>query len=134
MVAASGAKLLTKNPDQRLGCKGNRAKGVKGHPMFKDINFKRPEAHMLDGPFCPDVIESECFKDINESENDENVALVLEKKTCQPVPNPKRGFFCRLLRRGNSVRGKALAWLRAIADSTQHFSFCVARPDVQLSR
>lgn len=48
---------------------------------------------------CMQMIESECFRDISESENDENVALVLEKKTCQPVPNPKRGFFYRLLRR-----------------------------------
>lgn len=48
-------QLLTKNPNQRLGCKGDGAAGVKGHPVFKNINFKRLEANMLDPPFCPDV-------------------------------------------------------------------------------
>ncbi|KAG8508655.1 G protein-coupled receptor kinase 4, partial [Galemys pyrenaicus] len=47
--------LLTKNPKQRLGCAGDGAAGVKEHPVFKDINFKRLEANMLEPPFCPDV-------------------------------------------------------------------------------
>ncbi|GAB5570997.1 G protein-coupled receptor kinase 4 isoform X10 [Prionailurus iriomotensis] len=46
--------LLTKNPRQRLGFSGGAAE-VKGHPVFKDINFKKLEANMLDPPFCPDV-------------------------------------------------------------------------------
>ncbi|XP_053433946.1 G protein-coupled receptor kinase 4 isoform X6 [Nycticebus coucang] len=46
--------LLTKNPHERLGCKGDGAAGVKQHPVFKDINFRRLEANMLDPPFCPD--------------------------------------------------------------------------------
>jgi len=45
--------LLTKNPKQRLGSKAGVAE-VKAHPVFKDINFKRLEANMLDPPFCPD--------------------------------------------------------------------------------
>uniref|UniRef100_A0A9L0TFD8 G protein-coupled receptor kinase n=2 Tax=Equus TaxID=9789 RepID=A0A9L0TFD8_HORSE len=135
--------LLTKNPNQRLGCKGDGAAGVKGHPVFKNINFKRLEANMLDPPFCPDpraiyckdvldidqfstvkgvyldttddtfysqfvtgcvsipwqneMIESECFKDINESENGENMALDRKEKTRQALPKSKRGFFYRLL-------------------------------------
>lgn len=28
---------------------------MKAHPVFKDINFKRLEANMLEPPFCPDV-------------------------------------------------------------------------------
>lgn len=48
------AQLLTKNPRQRLGFSGGAAE-VKGHPVFKDINFKKLEANMLDPPFCPDV-------------------------------------------------------------------------------
>ncbi|KAI5261776.1 G Protein-Coupled Receptor Kinase 4 [Manis pentadactyla] len=91
---------------------GDGAKGVRGHPVFKDINFKRLEARTPDPPFCPDMIGSECFRDISESENDENVALVLEKKTCQPVPSPKRGFFYRLLRRGSVARGVRPACIR----------------------
>uniref|UniRef100_A0A673TSL2 G protein-coupled receptor kinase n=1 Tax=Suricata suricatta TaxID=37032 RepID=A0A673TSL2_SURSU len=45
--------LLTKSPKRRLGCRGGAAE-VKGHPVFKDINFKRLEANMLDPPFRPD--------------------------------------------------------------------------------
>lgn len=46
--------LLTKDPKQRLGCKGDGASGVRRHPVFKNINFKRLEVHMLEPPFCPD--------------------------------------------------------------------------------
>lgn len=28
---------------------------MKQHPVFKDINFRRLEVHMLEPPFCPDV-------------------------------------------------------------------------------
>ncbi|XP_039087986.1 G protein-coupled receptor kinase 4 isoform X2 [Hyaena hyaena] len=142
--------LLTKNPKQRLGYRGG-AEEVKGHPVFKDINFKRLEANMLEPPFCPDpravyckdvveinrfstvrgvyldntdgtfygqfatgcvsipwqneMIESGCFKDINESDTEEYVALGLGEKLHRPVPKPKRGFFYRLLRRGGCVSG-----------------------------
>ncbi|XP_043303779.1 G protein-coupled receptor kinase 4 isoform X2 [Cervus canadensis] len=137
--------LLTKDPKQRLGCRGEGAAEVKGHPVFRDINFRRLEAHMLDPPFHPDpqavyckdildieqfsavrgihldstdsgfysefvtgcvsipwqneMIESECFKDINEIENEP--VLEPDEKTDQHVPRPqKRGFFYRLFSRG----------------------------------
>uniref|UniRef100_A0A8C0D0T0 G protein-coupled receptor kinase n=1 Tax=Balaenoptera musculus TaxID=9771 RepID=A0A8C0D0T0_BALMU len=139
--------LLTKDPKQRLGCRGEGVAEVKGHPVFRDINFKRLEAHMLDPPFRPDpqavycrdvldieqfsrvkgihldstdytfygqfvtgcvsipwqneMIESECFKDINERGN---VALDPEEKTYQPAPKQKRGFFHRLFTRGVRVK------------------------------
>uniref|UniRef100_A0A667GDP1 G protein-coupled receptor kinase n=1 Tax=Lynx canadensis TaxID=61383 RepID=A0A667GDP1_LYNCA len=142
--------LLTKNPRQRLGFSGAAAE-VKGHPVFKDINFKKLAANMLDPPFCPDpkavyckdvvdidqfstvrgvyldttddtfysqfatgsvsipwqneMIESGCFKDINESDTGEYVALDLQETLCHPVPKPKRGFFYRLLRRGGCING-----------------------------
>ncbi|XP_045330704.1 G protein-coupled receptor kinase 4 isoform X4 [Leopardus geoffroyi] len=146
----AASSLLTKNPRQRLGCSGGAAE-VKGHPVFKDINFKKLEANMLDPPFCPDpkavycknvvdidqfstvrgvyldttddtfysqfatgsvsipwqneMIESGCFKDINESDTGEYVALDLQETLCHPVPKPKRGFFYRLLRRGGCISG-----------------------------
>uniref|UniRef100_A0A669E2P7 G protein-coupled receptor kinase n=1 Tax=Oreochromis niloticus TaxID=8128 RepID=A0A669E2P7_ORENI len=48
------AKLLTKDPKQRLGCKADGAAGVKAHSFFKNINFKRMEAGMVEPPFVPD--------------------------------------------------------------------------------
>uniref|UniRef100_A0A452FKS4 G protein-coupled receptor kinase n=1 Tax=Capra hircus TaxID=9925 RepID=A0A452FKS4_CAPHI len=55
--------LLTKDPAQRLGCRGEGAAEVKGHPVFRDINFRQLEAHMLDPPFHPDPQAVYC-KDI----------------------------------------------------------------------
>nr|KAF6280157.1 G protein-coupled receptor kinase 4 [Pipistrellus kuhlii] len=46
--------LLTKNHKERLGCMGDGAAGVRKHPVFQNINFKRLEVHMLEPPFCPD--------------------------------------------------------------------------------
>uniref|UniRef100_A0A674MNU4 G protein-coupled receptor kinase n=1 Tax=Takifugu rubripes TaxID=31033 RepID=A0A674MNU4_TAKRU len=47
-------QLLAKDPKERLGCQGRGATEVKEHPIFRNINFKRLEANMLDPPFCPD--------------------------------------------------------------------------------
>uniref|UniRef100_A0A8C0DBB9 G protein-coupled receptor kinase n=1 Tax=Balaenoptera musculus TaxID=9771 RepID=A0A8C0DBB9_BALMU len=46
--------LLTKDAKQRLGCREERAAEVKRHPFFRNMNFKRLEAGMLDPPFIPD--------------------------------------------------------------------------------
>ena len=48
-------QLLAKNPGERLGCTEDGAAIVKQHPIFKNINFKRLEANMLEPPFLPDV-------------------------------------------------------------------------------
>jgi len=48
-------QLLTKDPKQRLGCQVDGAAGVKAHSFFKNINFKRLEAGIVDPPFVPDV-------------------------------------------------------------------------------
>lgn len=46
--------LLTKDPKQRLGCQADGAGGVKAHSFFKNINFKRLEAAIVEPPFVPD--------------------------------------------------------------------------------
>ncbi|XP_023620497.1 G protein-coupled receptor kinase 5 isoform X6 [Myotis lucifugus] len=46
--------LLTKDAKQRLGCQEEGAAEVKRHPFFRNMNFKRLEAGMLDPPFIPD--------------------------------------------------------------------------------
>ncbi|XP_051883174.1 G protein-coupled receptor kinase 5-like isoform X1 [Pristis pectinata] len=46
--------LLTKDPKQRLGCTGGGASDVKKNPFFRNINFKRLEAGIMEPPFVPD--------------------------------------------------------------------------------
>ncbi|XP_055480076.1 G protein-coupled receptor kinase 4 isoform X3 [Psammomys obesus] len=55
--------LLVKDPSKRLGCQSDGAAAVKQHPVFKDINFNRLEANMLEPPFYPDPQAIYC-KDI----------------------------------------------------------------------
>ncbi|XP_077136166.1 G protein-coupled receptor kinase 4 isoform X3 [Ranitomeya variabilis] len=136
--------LLTKDPKQRLGCKGDGAAGVKQHQIFRNVNFKRLEAYMLESPFVPDpravyckdvldieqfstvkgvnldttdddfyskfvtgsvsipwqqeMIETECFKDINIYETDGCLSPDLD--VSKQNIRPKRSFFHRLFRRG----------------------------------
>uniref|UniRef100_A0A096MEM1 G protein-coupled receptor kinase n=1 Tax=Poecilia formosa TaxID=48698 RepID=A0A096MEM1_POEFO len=139
-------QLLAKDPKERLGCRGCGATEVKQHPIFRNINFKRLEANMLDPPpvavvdppravYCKDVldieqfstvkgvnldptdddfyskfvtgsvsipwqnemIEMECFKEINIYETDGMLCPDLDMN--RPNPPPKRGFFYRLFRR-----------------------------------
>ncbi|XP_062069587.1 G protein-coupled receptor kinase 4 isoform X2 [Lepus europaeus] len=52
-------------------------------------------------PWQNEMIESGCFKDINESESEEN--LVVEEKRRTSVHKPKRSFFYRLFRRGGCL-------------------------------
>uniref|UniRef100_A0A8C6VHD1 G protein-coupled receptor kinase n=1 Tax=Naja naja TaxID=35670 RepID=A0A8C6VHD1_NAJNA len=47
--------LLTKDPKQRLGNKGEGGVQVKQHPFFRTINFKRLEAGIMKPSFVPDV-------------------------------------------------------------------------------
>ncbi|KAM8939556.1 G protein-coupled receptor kinase 4 [Pelodytes ibericus] len=136
--------LLTKDPKQRLGCMGDGADGVKRHPIFRNINFKRLEANMMDPPFVPDpravyckdvldieqfstvkgvnldttdddfyskfvtgsvsipwqeeMIETDCFKDINVYELDGCLSPDLD--VSKPNIRPKRSFFHRLFHNG----------------------------------
>ncbi|XP_063086453.1 G protein-coupled receptor kinase 4 isoform X4 [Cavia porcellus] len=137
--------LLAKDPSERLGCRGDGATGVKKHPVFKDINFSRLEANMVEPPFRPDpnavyckdvldigrfsvvkgvnldttddnfyaqfatgcvsipwqkeMIESGCFKEINDSEN-----KCLEETLCPPAARPKRNLFYRFFGRMGCLR------------------------------
>uniref|UniRef100_A0A672G5Q9 G protein-coupled receptor kinase n=1 Tax=Salarias fasciatus TaxID=181472 RepID=A0A672G5Q9_SALFA len=144
-------QLLAKDPKERLGCQGRGAIEVKQHPIFRNINFKRLEANMLDPPFSPDpravyckdvldieqfstvkgvnldptdddfyhkfvtgsvsipwqneMIEMECFKEINVYETDGTLCPDLDIN--RPNPPPKRGFFYRLFRREASASAPA---------------------------
>eukprot|EP00063_Salmo_salar_P064266 XP_014039101.1 PREDICTED: G protein-coupled receptor kinase 6-like isoform X2 [Salmo salar] len=136
-------QLLAKDPKARLGCQGRGGVEVKAHIIFKNINFKRLEAGILEPPFSPDpravyckdvldieqfstvkgvnldptdddfyhkfvtgsvsipwqneMIEMECFKEINVYETDGLLCSDLDVN--RPNPPPKRGFFYRLFRR-----------------------------------
>eukprot|EP00063_Salmo_salar_P064265 XP_014039100.1 PREDICTED: G protein-coupled receptor kinase 6-like isoform X1 [Salmo salar] len=140
-------QLLAKDPKARLGCQGRGGVEVKAHIIFKNINFKRLEAGILEPPFSPDpravyckdvldieqfstvkgvnldptdddfyhkfvtgsvsipwqneMIEMECFKEINVYETDGLLCSDLDVN--RPNPPPKRGFFYRLFRREASA-------------------------------
>ncbi|XP_078508879.1 G protein-coupled receptor kinase 6 isoform X1 [Lissotriton helveticus] len=136
--------LLCKDPKERLGCRGGGAQEVKDHPLFRNLNFKRLEAGMLDPPFKPDpqaiyckdvldieqfstvkgveleatdndfyqkfatgcvsipwqneMIETECFKELNVFAQDGIVPPDLDWKGL-PSPQPKKGLLQRLFSR-----------------------------------
>ncbi|KAM9347925.1 rhodopsin kinase GRK1b [Symphorus nematophorus] len=46
--------LLAKDPEKRLGFKDNNCDELRNQPFFKEINWGRLEAGMLDPPFIPD--------------------------------------------------------------------------------
>ncbi|XP_034994915.1 G protein-coupled receptor kinase 5 isoform X2 [Zootoca vivipara] len=138
--------LLTKDPKQRLGGKGDEAVQVKQHPFFKTINFKRLEAGIMKPSFVPDpravyckdvldieqfstvkgvnldqtdndfyakfatgsvsipwqneMIETECFKDLNTFGPNGTRSPDLDWKQL-PDP-PKRSLLQRLFRRNPS--------------------------------
>ncbi|KAJ8261110.1 hypothetical protein COCON_G00168330 [Conger conger] len=46
--------LLAKDPEQRLGSRSDGVMGVKAHPFFRSIDFKRLEAGILKPSFVPD--------------------------------------------------------------------------------
>ncbi|XP_053501456.1 G protein-coupled receptor kinase 5 isoform X1 [Ictalurus furcatus] len=64
--------LLAKNPEERLGCGIGGANDIKNNVFFKDINFRRLEAGMLEPPFvpnpkavyCHDVVDIDQFSTV----------------------------------------------------------------------
>ncbi|XP_067007853.1 G protein-coupled receptor kinase 2 isoform X3 [Anabrus simplex] len=93
-------QLLKKSPKTRLGCHCGRLGGreVKCHEFFKCLNWKRLEAGMWDPPFLPDMIETECFKELNVyGPNDTPTPDLIidavpepEKKGCFPFRRKKK--------------------------------------------
>lgn len=86
LLSSAVCQLLAKDPKERLGCQGRGATEVKEHPIFRNINFKRLEANMLDPPFCPDVrtgLQAFCMNRIEELDSQ----IVAEKVTKQDTGN-----------------------------------------------
>uniref|UniRef100_A0A670ZG35 G protein-coupled receptor kinase n=1 Tax=Pseudonaja textilis TaxID=8673 RepID=A0A670ZG35_PSETE len=88
--------LLTKDPKQRLGNKGEGAVQVKQHPFFRTINFKRLEAGIMKPSFvpdpravyCKDVLDIEQFstvKGVNLDQTD-NDFYAKFATGCVPIP------------------------------------------------
>ncbi|XP_051028426.1 G protein-coupled receptor kinase 6 [Acomys russatus] len=138
------SQLLSKDPAERLGCRGGGAREVKEHPLFKKLNFKRLGAGMLEPPFKPDpqaiyckdvldieqfstvkgvdleptdqdfyqkfatgsvsipwqneMVETECFQELNVFGLDGSVPPDLDWKGQPPAP-PKKGLLQRLFSR-----------------------------------
>ncbi|RXN36246.1 G -coupled receptor kinase 5-like isoform X1 [Labeo rohita] len=90
-------QLLAKDPKQRLGCQADGAAGVKAHSFFKNINFKRLEAGILEPSFVPDMIETECFSDLNVFGLQGTRPPDLDWN--QPPEPPRRSLLDRIFRR-----------------------------------
>uniref|UniRef100_A0AAZ3RVZ7 G protein-coupled receptor kinase n=1 Tax=Oncorhynchus tshawytscha TaxID=74940 RepID=A0AAZ3RVZ7_ONCTS len=69
--------LLTKDPRDRLGCQGSGVYGIKSHPFFRTINFRRLEAGVIEPPFKPDPRAVYCqdVQDIDEFSTVKGVIL-----------------------------------------------------------
>uniref|UniRef100_A0A8C7LPF9 G protein-coupled receptor kinase n=1 Tax=Oncorhynchus mykiss TaxID=8022 RepID=A0A8C7LPF9_ONCMY len=69
--------LLTKDPRHRLGCQGSGVYGIKSHPFFRNINFRRLEAGVIEPPFKPDPRAVYCqdVQDIDEFSTVKGVIL-----------------------------------------------------------
>uniref|UniRef100_A0A7N8WP17 G protein-coupled receptor kinase n=1 Tax=Mastacembelus armatus TaxID=205130 RepID=A0A7N8WP17_9TELE len=88
--------LLAKDPSERLGCQGGGASEVKGHPIFRSINFKRLEAGMLEAPFipdpqaiyCKDVLDIEQFSTVKGVELEPKDESFYGKVSTGSVPIP----------------------------------------------
>ncbi|KAG7263458.1 hypothetical protein CRUP_038583 [Coryphaenoides rupestris] len=75
-----------------------RMKREEGHAIFSSMNFKRLEAGMLPAPFIPDMVESECFRDLSALPVEGPVPPDLDWKGQPPAP-PKQGLMHRLFGR-----------------------------------
>ncbi|KAM9197018.1 G protein-coupled receptor kinase 5 isoform 3-T3 [Dugong dugon] len=98
-------QLLTKDAKQRLGCQEEGAVEVKRHPFFRNMNFKRLEAGMLDPPFVPDMIETECFKELNVF--GPNGTLSPDLNRSHPPEPPKKGLLQRIFKRQHQNNSKS---------------------------
>uniref|UniRef100_A0A7N5ZXY4 G protein-coupled receptor kinase n=1 Tax=Anabas testudineus TaxID=64144 RepID=A0A7N5ZXY4_ANATE len=94
--AKSLCKMLNTKPTERLGCQGGGASEVKGHSIFRSINFKRLEAGMLQAPFipdpqaiyCKDVLDIEQFSTVKGVELDPKDESFYSKVSTGSVPIP----------------------------------------------
>uniref|UniRef100_A0A667WVF4 G protein-coupled receptor kinase n=1 Tax=Myripristis murdjan TaxID=586833 RepID=A0A667WVF4_9TELE len=69
--------LLTKDPEQRLGCQAAKEKDVQSHPFFQSINFRMLEAGLVEPPFKPDprLVYCNDVQDIEEFSTVKGVSL-----------------------------------------------------------
>lgn len=69
--------LLTKDQDQRLGCRTSAGSEVQSHPFFRNINFRMLEAGLVEPPFKPDprLVYCSDVQDIDEFSTVKGVTL-----------------------------------------------------------
>ncbi|XP_021446273.2 G protein-coupled receptor kinase 5 [Oncorhynchus mykiss] len=72
--------LLTKDPRQRLGCRRCGVEGVKSHPFFSTINFRRLDAGVIEPPFKPNPRAVYC-KDVQDIDEFSTVKGVILERT-----------------------------------------------------
>ncbi|XP_041815438.1 G protein-coupled receptor kinase 5 [Chelmon rostratus] len=71
------SSLLTKDPEQRLGCQISGGRKVQSHPFFQQINFRMLEAGLVEPPFKPDprLVYCSDVQDIDEFSTVKGVTL-----------------------------------------------------------
>ncbi|XP_070844980.1 G protein-coupled receptor kinase 5 [Chaetodon trifascialis] len=71
------SSLLTKDPQQRLGCRISGGREVRVHPFFQKINFRMLEGGLVEPPFKPDprLVYCSDVQDIEEFSTVKGVTL-----------------------------------------------------------
>ncbi|XP_076614250.1 G protein-coupled receptor kinase 5 [Chaetodon auriga] len=71
------SSLLTKDPQQRLGCRMSGGREVRSHPFFQKINFRMLEGGLVEPPFKPDprLVYCSDVQDIEEFSTVKGVTL-----------------------------------------------------------
>lgn len=110
-------QLLTKDPKQRLGCQADGAAGVKAHSFFKNINFKRLEAGIVEPPFVPDV------SNLYHCQRSRSATLFI---SARPKQNSPRNAACRRTVRAESKENSTMTNESAKFDSCFSFPVVVA--------
>ncbi|XP_068561668.1 G protein-coupled receptor kinase 5 [Cebidichthys violaceus] len=71
------SSLLTKDPEERLGCRMSGGREVQSHPFFQKVNFRMMEVGLVQPPFKPDprLVYCSDVQDIEEFSTVKGVTL-----------------------------------------------------------
>ena len=87
-------KLLTFNPEERLGSGTEGGDNVKNHPFFKDVDWDDVWAKKINPPFVPQLKSESDLKYFDSSFTDESIGSLLGKNSLRDrgLSNEYSGF------------------------------------------